>query len=158
MYFQFKLNPDTEFVLESISLLCVQQIFYYWLGIQIFYKTFFESCVFATLESLLYKWEDGYFFTTYQQFFCNLLALPLMIDFVHYMIDDIWLRILLFPFSVWTYEYVTTIWLRSIFGKNPCWTYLGKDGSLFEGAICVNSHYYVRWMALGALAECWGIV
>jgi len=158
MYLQFQLQPRIYFLSEICFLLGIQQIVYWILGIQLFHKTLIESCIFATLELFMYKWEDGYFFTTYQQFCCNLLLLPIAIDLVHWIIPYMCIRILTFPIMIWLYELYVTEWLTCIFDKNPCWNYSGKDGSMYGGAICVNGHYYVRWMLLGCLAECWTLI
>lgn len=122
------------------------------------------SIIYAIMESCFYKLTDGYYFTTWHQFFANLIYVPFMIEDYRYLISnicllypvDIWLfeifiRCLLFPINIWLFELLMGLSIIAFVGHNPAWHYKTKY-SYFKGQIAFD--LYSRWFLLGIFQEC----
>lgn len=109
-----------------------------------------EAGFFGIMEATLYLFEDGYLFTSYQQFLLNILWFPIIINlYCYYFNYNLFLVTVFFPINVWINEILNGYLLHVIYGYNPCWNYLGKSGALLNGTICISTVYLKRWLYLG---------
>src|SRR6185312_13612046 len=114
------------------------------------FLSFCGSIIFACLEMILYKWSNGIFFTTKEQFVANFIFMPFMIEDYHFLFQNIYLRYLIFPFNVWLFEIIMGYSMIFLLGKNPAWNYKTKY-SYFGGQISLEC--YPRWIFLGILQD-----
>ena len=120
------------------------------LNSQRLYLAISGSTFFAISEMLLYKYKEGYYFTTWQQFGLNMIFVPFMIQDYYYYIEDWLLRYLLFPFNVWLFEIIMANILYILIQENPCWYYKTKY-SYFNGTIALD--LYPRWLLFGIVID-----
>jgi hypothetical protein len=122
-------------------------------GYYISYDTLICSIFFSIAEALFYKVQDGKLWTSYEQFICNLLFLPIFLHGYDALISTYFFRIALFPINVWIYEFIVGTLLKLIYGHNPAWNYENQPGSHFNGLICIRRDYIFRWIILGSIYE-----
>jgi len=68
--------------------------------------------------------ERGEAYTSFCQFFCNLVYLPLLLDtYGHFMGATPYLYVLLFPFNIYLLEIVVGYYCMWLYGFNPAWNY-----------------------------------
>ena len=128
----------------------VSIIWLYTVNIRRLLLSFCGALIFAFLEMIHYKLSENKFFTTKEQFIGNLICIPFMIEDYHGLINNIYLRCLMFPFNIWFFEIVMGYSLIFLLGGNPAWNYNSRY-SFFHGQISLEC--YPRWVFLGILQE-----
>jgi len=82
------------------------------------------SAAFAGGEAAWYWMWYGYAFTSIEQAAANvLIGVPFLVDGWRLLCPDAWMRVLLFPIAVWTFELVVGHVLIWLYGKNHAWSY-----------------------------------
>jgi hypothetical protein len=89
-------------------------------------------------------------FTTFAQWWANVLYIPILLHVYHAIVPIAWLRLVLFPFNVWVLEIVEGYFLMLVYGRNVAWDYTDSQ-SYFHGNITL-SHWNV-WLVLGLVVE-----
>eukprot|EP00736_Rhodelphis_marinus_P014078 Rmarinus@m.23378 len=89
-------------------------------------------------------------FTSWEQFWGNVLYTPILLNVYRTSIPWSVLRIALYPFNIWTLEIVLGYLLIYLFDRNVAWTYSGSD-AYFSGNIKL-SHGFL-WIVLGSVIE-----
>lgn len=88
-------------------------------------------------------------YTSWAQFFANVVCLPVMIEGLWTKLPHWSLRLLVFPLIIWLFEVVAGYYLWLVWDARP-WTYRGKD-AFFHGNIKL-AHWKV-WALLAISLE-----
>jgi hypothetical protein len=137
-------------LLKNIIFFPVVLIWLYTFSVNRVLLSLIGSIFFALLEMSLYKYTVGHLFTTKEQFIANLLCIPFMIEDYNLIINNVYIRLILFPFNVWFFEIIMGFYMIFLLGKNPAWKYATKY-SIFDGLISLDC--YPRWFLLGLVQE-----
>ncbi len=127
---------------------------YYWFRkTSLFVKLFSLLCglLFALVESLYCKITAGVWKTTWQQFIMSCLGTPIFIIMYYQIIQNFWLRLVLYPVDIWLWEFIGDRCIKSVYGRNLAWDYGNNKYSIFDGAIKLS--YYFHWVVVGLGVE-----
>jgi len=108
------------------------------------------ASVYSGMESTFTFFERGRPFTSFEQFWGNLLYIPVLLDLYGVLLGKHMIAyIILFPFNIWLLEIVLGYFYIWTFGHNVAWCYLDYSDSYFTGNIRLG--HGVFWLALGAI-------
>ena len=97
---------------------------------------------------LKYNIHKGH--TSWEQFWANILYIPVVFPLYYKYIKSPFLRVILFPIFVWLMEIIEGYSLMGMYGYNPAWSYFGK-WAFFNGNI--NLSYVFSWLMSGIVME-----
>lgn len=106
------------------------------------------AAVYSCTEATFTQLERGRAYTSFAQFWANLLYLPILLDGYFALIGSPLLCTLLFPFNVWLLEIVEGHLIIWIYGHNVAWCYLDYDDCYCNG--CIRLGHAIFWIGLGA--------
>jgi len=89
--------------------------------------------------------------TTIEQFYCNVLFMPLFIGLYNHMIPSFFWRVALFPFNTWLLEIIEHTFLVGLIGCNVAWSYKGMKWAYYDGAITLT--YGHLWLLMGLVFQ-----
>jgi hypothetical protein len=89
-------------------------------------------------------------FSTFQQFYCNMLYIPILIT-LQQAIPSAVARIIIFPLQIWLLEIIEGYFLILLYGLNPAWNYNNQADARFHGLIKLN--YWKYWLLMGIAFE-----
>mmetsp|Transcript_28688 Transcript_28688/g.54167 ORF Transcript_28688/g.54167 Transcript_28688/m.54167 type:complete len:224 (+) Transcript_28688:133-804(+) len=116
----------------------------------------FGALAYTVAESAFTYFERGAPYTSFGQFFANLLYIPLLLDGYPFFLSLLpqlfpppYLFVLLYPLNIWFLEIVEEIFLiKTIYGRNVAWIYEDYSDEYLEG--CIRIGHAPVWWALGA--------
>lgn len=117
--------------------------------------SFLGALAYTFAESTFTFFERGEPYTSFGQFFANLLYIPIMLDYFPLFLSILppllpvpYLFVLLYPLNIWFLEVVEeTFLIRTIYGRNVAWIYEDYSDEYLEG--CVRLGHAPAWWALG---------
>jgi hypothetical protein len=110
---------------------------------------FFETAFTTLGNSLEHKsFKIGH--TTWAQFVCNCMYIPILLCAYREVVKDQTHRILFFPINIWLLEIIQGYSLMFLCGRNIAWFYHTSDAR-FHGNI--RLYYAFVWWPFGALVE-----
>lgn len=136
----------------------IRQISFYLLGFMWIYLYPFSQKLRCLICSFLYSFIEYIFtyltgkraFTSFAQFYGNLLYTPILLDFYGYVFHKyITLYILLFPFNIWILEIILDILFNLLYGRNVAWCYHEYNDSKINGVIRIGHGKF--WIFLGII-------
>lgn len=109
------------------------------------------AMVYGAAELCWYAYWYDRWFTTWQQFFVNVLWLPVTLCLYNaWLAESVWVRLLLYPVNLWAHEVITGYYLHWALGENRAWLYEGP-WTYFRGQISLVCA--PRWWVVGCLQE-----
>ncbi len=109
----------------------------------------FGATAYSLIEYTFTFVNDGTAYTSFAQFFGNLLYVPILLDGYGFLLyDNLFLYILFFPVNVWLLEIVLDSLFHVIYGRNVAWCYHSYEDSKLNGVIRVGHGKF--WLLLGA--------
>lgn len=110
--------------------------------------TLLTATLYSFIESVFTYFERGKNYTSFGQFFANLLYIPILLDVYSSFELSPFMYVLLFPFNVWFLEiFSENFIIRPIYGRNVAWNYLDYADEGLEG--CVRLGHAPAWWAMG---------
>ncbi len=111
-------------------------------------RAVFGATAYSFIEYAFTFINDGTAYTSFAQFFGNLLYVPILLDgygFLFY--ENFIVYVLFFPVNIWLLEIVLNHLFRLIYGRNIAWCYHSYEDSKLNGVIRVGHGKF--WLLLG---------
>ena len=105
---------------------------------------------FTTLGHSLEKKRFAMGHTTWAQFVCNILYVPVLLVTYRRVVENSWHRVILFPINIWLLEIIQGYSLMFLAGRNLAWFYDTSD-AMFHGNI--RLYYAFVWWPFGFVVE-----
>lgn len=119
-------------------------------------RSIIVATVFTVMEYYFTWYTSGQSYTSFAQFWANLLYAPIMLDYYHILVQNVaWgrnpaaLYILMFPANVWVFELIFSMVFTLVYTRNVAWCYCDHADSLCRGAIRLG--HWPWWMCLGTI-------
>ena len=118
-----------------------------------------RSIIFAVfwtfIECFLVQLSKGYPYTSFCQFWGNLLYIPFLLDvYGYYLLQpglyNSFLYVGLFPLNIWLLEIVLSQLFILVYGRNVAWCYCKESDNLLNGVL--RKSHAIQWWVLGILA------
>lgn len=111
-------------------------------------RTLVAASAYTLTESTFTYLERGIAFTSFCQFYCNLLYVPILLDLYGQLMEDKpLLYIACFPLNIYMLEIVVGYYCRWLYGFNAAWCYADYDDAYFDG--CIRLAHAPFWIGLG---------
>ena len=145
-------------IMRQVRLLTISLAFYLW---YLFYpaplqlRSLLAATTYTFIECTFTYFSDGKAFTSFAQFWGNLLYTPILLDMYWDFIfgqEDVTtplalLYIVLFPINVWILEIVLDQWYLLIYGRNVAWCYCTYSDSYVGGVVRLG--HGIFWLLMG---------
>ena len=111
-------------------------------------RTLLAAFIYSLTESCFTYCESGYAFTSWAQFYCNLLYVPILLDLYGKLFSSLpWLYVLCFPLNIYILEIIVGHFLIWLHGYNVAWCYRDYTDSYANG--CFRLAHAPFWLGLG---------
>ena len=145
-------------IMRQVRLLTISLAFYLW---YLFYpaplqlRSLLAATTYTFIECTFTYFSDGKAFTSFAQFWGNLLYTPILLDMYWDFIfgqEEVTtplalLYIVLFPINVWILEIVLDQWYLLIYGRNVAWCYCTYSDSYVGGVVRLG--HGIFWLLMG---------
>ena len=143
--------------LGAVSLLLLSSFWILYYTTELKILSFGGAVLYTFAESAFTFVERKQAYTSFGQFFANLIYIPVMLHMYPICLDMLpaigspaAVFILLYPFNVWFLEVVEEIFLiKTIYGRNVAWIYSDYVDEMLDG--CIRLGHAPAWWALGAI-------
>ena len=135
-------------VLRRLSQLLLLFVWLLCFPLALKFRTVIAACCYTITESVFTYCERGTNYTSWDQFYCNLIWVPFLLDlYGGFLGDRPVVYVLCFPFNIYLLEVVVGHYLIWLHGYNVAWCYLDYSDAMFNGTIRIAHAPF--WMALG---------
>ena len=110
----------------------------------------FVETGFTTIGHSVKKKSFAMGHTTWAQFVCNILYVPVLLVTYRHVVENFWYRVILFPINIWLLEIIQGYSLMFLAGRNLAWFYDTSD-AMFHGNI--RLYYAFVWWPFGFVVE-----
>ena len=148
-------------LLRQFRLCLISSALFFWLY---FYdpptqlRSLLAATAYTFIEYIFTGYENSDNFTSFAQFWGNLLYTPILLDVYWSVVVgssdggmpsalQAMSYVMLFPFNVWLLEIVLDQWFLIVYGRNVAWCYCTYTDSLVGGSVRVGHALY--WLLLG---------
>jgi len=152
-------------LLRQVRLMGISACFLFWMLVyppSVQLRSLVAACLYTLIEYTFTWFSDGKSFTSFAQWWGNLLYTPILLDIYWQVIvgtqlttpsyDVALVYVLLFPFNVWLLEIVLDQWFVLIYGRNVAWCYCTYSDSYVGGSVRLGHGIFWIVMGMGCLA------
>merc|ERR1711871_1643845 len=140
-------EDDERTWLKKLTLLILLAVWVCLFPLDLKLRTLVAASAYTVTESMFTYMERGLAFTSFCQFYCNLLYLPILLDgYGHFMGNRPFLYIACFPLNVYLLEIVVGYYCMWLHGFNAAWCYSDYNDSYFHG--CIRLGHAPFWVGL----------
>ena len=152
--------------IRQVRLLVLTSFLFLWLfcypaPVQL--RSILAASGYTFIEYIFTYFSDGKSFTSFAQFWGNLVYTPILLDlYWNAIIGETYdlsvfgttaglMYVVLFPFNIWLLEIVLDQWFMLVYGRNVAWCYCTYSDSYVGGALRLGHAVYWILMGIGCL-------